>query len=296
MKWTHDELARDLAAHLRGSTSSLLWENMQLGPSGSIRPDVYRLERSYAHPRPCCYEIKVNRSDFLRDIGTGKWTHYFDVAEVVYFAAPEGILKRNEVPPDAGLYIRGEAGWRPVKAPRPRRLDCLPEDTCLKLLIDGIDRQTSTRIRGYLDCKQYMNEKALEQAAAKRFGHKAAGMMGTWIQFEREIADQERRTKDYRERQAELEEQHRERLRKTEVLQLARLREILKLPETADVFDIGAAVSRLSKRLSESALLEQARTALQGAAASATRQAEILTEAAATLPTPPARRTRSPWS
>ena len=33
MTWRHDELADDLAAHLRGGTDRMVWTDMQLGPS-----------------------------------------------------------------------------------------------------------------------------------------------------------------------------------------------------------------------------------------------------------------------
>ena len=46
---THDELAADLAAHLRGERT-MVWTDMQLGSSGSVRPDVYTIAKSYVRP------------------------------------------------------------------------------------------------------------------------------------------------------------------------------------------------------------------------------------------------------
>lgn len=34
-KMTHNELAEDLAQHLRGGTGRMVWTDTQLGPSGS---------------------------------------------------------------------------------------------------------------------------------------------------------------------------------------------------------------------------------------------------------------------
>jgi hypothetical protein len=35
VKWGHNDLARDLAEHLRQNTARMVWEDMQLGPSGT---------------------------------------------------------------------------------------------------------------------------------------------------------------------------------------------------------------------------------------------------------------------
>lgn len=40
----HDELAQSLAAHLRGD-ARMIWCDLQLGPSGSPRPDVYTIDK-----------------------------------------------------------------------------------------------------------------------------------------------------------------------------------------------------------------------------------------------------------
>ena len=71
----HDELADDLAAHLRADRR-MVWTNIQLGPSGSPRPDVYAFFKSYVDPRPMAYECKVSLSDFRADVTAGKWQSY----------------------------------------------------------------------------------------------------------------------------------------------------------------------------------------------------------------------------
>lgn len=47
---THDELAADLAAKLR-TDRRMVWTDIQLGPSGSPRPDVYAIFKSFSHHR-----------------------------------------------------------------------------------------------------------------------------------------------------------------------------------------------------------------------------------------------------
>ena len=65
--WQHDQLAEDLAAHLK-APDRMVWLNMQLGPRGSPRPDVYTIYKSYVRPQPTAYEVKISREDFRSDI------------------------------------------------------------------------------------------------------------------------------------------------------------------------------------------------------------------------------------
>lgn len=147
MKWTHDALQHDLAEHLRGTRDRIIWENMQLGPSGSPRPDVYSLQCSYARFVPLAYEIKISVSDFRRDITAGKWHSYLKFAAGILFAVPSGLISKDDVPPGCGLIVRGEGGWRTLKGPTLKHLDTLPHDVWMKLLIDGVDRAFSSQIK-----------------------------------------------------------------------------------------------------------------------------------------------------
>lgn len=54
--WAHDDLAHDLASYLRGMTDRRVWVDMQLGPSGSPRPDVYTIPCSFTRFTPLAYE------------------------------------------------------------------------------------------------------------------------------------------------------------------------------------------------------------------------------------------------
>lgn len=139
MTWKHNDLAGDLACHLRGP-ARMVWADIQLGPSGSPRPDVYTLMKSFSKPKPTAYEIKVSRSDFLADVTAGKWMQYLAYAESVTFCAPAGLLKKDEIPATCGFMERGEASWRTVRRASPSPVT-IPQDAMLKLLIDGIGRE-----------------------------------------------------------------------------------------------------------------------------------------------------------
>jgi hypothetical protein len=137
--WKHDELAHDLAEHLR-APERMIWTNMQLGPSGSPRPDVYSVPKSYSKFTPLAYECKVSMADFRADVTKGKWQSYLPFASGVYFAAPAGLLTKADLPPGCGLIVRGPDGWRTLKAPTLRTTTNLPLEAWQKLLIDGVNR------------------------------------------------------------------------------------------------------------------------------------------------------------
>jgi DNA repair protein MmcB-like len=136
----HDELAADLAAHLRADRR-MVWTSIQLGPSGSPRPDVYALFKSYAAPAPMAYEVKVSVADFRADVTAGKWHSYLSYASGVVFAVEANLgLGRKDVPEAAGLIVRGESGWRAAKRPTLNPIS-IPQEALLKLLSDGVERE-----------------------------------------------------------------------------------------------------------------------------------------------------------
>ncbi|KVD52085.1 hypothetical protein WI86_13610 [Burkholderia ubonensis] len=141
MNWTHDALQEDLAAYVRERTQRIVWTNMQLGPAGSPRPDVYAVPLSFSRFTPLAYEIKVSVADFRRDVAAGKWQSYLRYASGVTFAVPAGLIGKADVPDGCGLLARADDGWRTLKAPTLRPIDSLPRDAWIKLLIDGMERE-----------------------------------------------------------------------------------------------------------------------------------------------------------
>src|SRR5262245_7005098 len=96
-KLSHDALAESLADHVRGP-ERMVWCDMQLGPGGSPRPDVYAIYKSFVNPAPTAYECKVSTSDFRADVTSGKWKTYLPFASAVYFACEAGLFGKAEVP------------------------------------------------------------------------------------------------------------------------------------------------------------------------------------------------------
>lgn len=167
--WKHDDLAEDLAMHLGRNTDRIIWTDMQLGPSGSPRPDVYSIPKSYSGFKPLAYECKVSVSDFRSDITKGKWQSYLKYASGVIFAVPQGLITKEDIPKGCGLIIRSESGWRMAKGPTLAPIaNDLPKDFWIKLVIDGVDRskriEVNDRMRDYVIRKK-ISEKYGEELA-----------------------------------------------------------------------------------------------------------------------------------
>lgn len=140
--WKHDDLLNDLANHLAINQDRMLWTDLQLGPVGSVRPDVYAVRRSYTEPEATAYEIKVSASDLRSDLTTGKWRKYLDYAGSVVFAVPQDLSKeaRASVPREAGVMVRSDRGWRMARKPVGGTTR-IPWQAMQKLLIDGMHRE-----------------------------------------------------------------------------------------------------------------------------------------------------------
>ena len=170
--WTHDALAADLVHHLRGMHKpAMVWLDMQLGPAGSMRPDVFTIERTYTALNTRAFEVKVSRSDFLADATAGKAQGYRSVAGALAFAAPKGLLKREEIPDGCGLIERGESGWRWARKPVISRIETLPTKVWLKLLMDGIERAHDPRGQlRHQRVSEYTQQRRSEQMLGAELG------------------------------------------------------------------------------------------------------------------------------
>lgn len=195
-KWGHDELAHDLAEKFRADTSVMVWENMQMGPSGTQRPDVYVLPKSYTRFTPTTYEIKVSMSDFRSDVTAGKWQGYLKYSSAVVFAAPAGLISKDDVPAGCGLILRHEEVWRTVKKPTLQRIETLPHETWMKMMIDGLERQKREAIRQRPSGSVW----ATEQKLRKDFGDDIACLVrkAMWSkeQLQKEMTENEQKRRD----------------------------------------------------------------------------------------------------
>ncbi|MDT6993864.1 hypothetical protein [Burkholderia cenocepacia] len=255
MNWAHDDLAKDLAAHLRGASDRLVWTDMQLGPAGSPRPDVYTVPCSFARFQPVAYECKISVADFRRDVTAGKWTSYLRFAAGVIFAAPAGLLKKEDIPAGCGLIVRGPDGWRSLKGPTLKNMENLPRDAWIKLIIDGMARladQGREQLRAGL-----CNEWTLEKKVRARLGNVVADAVRDQLHAERRLKTATERLENLAE-EAEKErrlildraKEHAER----DAMQIdsarGELARALGLPASAGAWEIASACKQAARRIS----------------------------------------------
>lgn len=262
--WGHNELAHDLAQSLRVNPEHIVWEDMQMGPSGSIRPDVYLLKKRYSTFAPVTYEVKISVSDFRSDITSGKWQGYLNFSSAVIFAVPAGLIKKEDVPAGCGLIVRHEEVWRMVKKPTVQHLETLPRESWMKLVIDGIDRATEQRDEARLRVSP--NRWSVERALSKKLGAEVAEIVASLIQSRAFVADEiERNEKTVREirdgthQQLQWAKDALERDRKGIAGDLVVLAMALGLPAEATAHELSSAVHEASRRLTEDAEVRRLR-------------------------------------
>lgn len=113
-EWGHDDLAEDLAASRR-KAGQIVATRISIGSFGTHgQMDVLALKPSWKVRILSCYEVKVSRQDFLGDVGSGKYLRYAPFCNRLVFAAPKGMLHRDEIPSGCGLVTRGTRGWHTV--------------------------------------------------------------------------------------------------------------------------------------------------------------------------------------
>lgn len=69
--------------------------------------DAWAMKKSWSRFDTVGYEIKVSRSDFLRDT---KWREYLPYCHRFYFACPKGLIHPDELPKGIGLVYIGDNG------------------------------------------------------------------------------------------------------------------------------------------------------------------------------------------
>lgn len=274
---THDQLAEDLAAHLAGySTPMVVWTDMQLGPQGSSRPDVYTIEKTYTALRARVFEVKVSRSDFLSDVTSGKYLRYQAYAGSVTFATPAGLVSKAEVPKGCGLITRSSEGvWRYQKKPTLQRTPDLPRDAWLKLVIDGCARERENQRLQKCAPKfssEWMNQKRMREMAGDELGAALANRDNMLRRLQDEGSHYEQSRKEREESDRKALQQERDMIASAR----ADAAEALGLPKDSAWWEIrreldqrvkGSAESRIKEALDSmqraSNALEQQREALE---------------------------------
>lgn len=109
-------------------------------PGGrSRRLDGLAIRYSYSAPLITGYEVKISRSDFLRD---DKWPEYVGEVSQLYFACPEGLIRQNELPEEVGLlyYNPETACVRTIR--KAKRRDITPSwEMMMRLVLNRTVRE-----------------------------------------------------------------------------------------------------------------------------------------------------------
>lgn len=254
--FTHDGLQEDLAAHLRGSGDRMVWTNLQLGPAGSPRPDVFTINKSYSRFRSDCYEIKVSVSDLRHDVTSGKWQSYLQYGSSVWFAFERGLVPLDLIPKECGVILRGESGWRAARKPVAQALRTLPHDAWMKLLIesnpDGNQLARLSEVRR-------ANTWDVERIARKKLGDELGELLADTRRAEQILQHRKIVAKAELESLERVHIEHRDRIR-------AREAEYLKVLD-AELVDIGVMLGLKREEVTASKLshaLSSFRSSLRG--------------------------------
>lgn len=121
---TSDEMLASLAAYHAGEGWAFLPEVLVGTGFDQSRMDAVAFSTFPSLGfRRICYEVKVSRSDFLRDVKVFHKKHAEALrlcSEFVY-AAPKGLIKLEELPPEAGLIQRRDDGSLHLTKKAPQR-------------------------------------------------------------------------------------------------------------------------------------------------------------------------------
>lgn len=140
---------------------------------GCPRMDAWVMKKSWANRRSICYEIKVNRGDFIND---NKWQNYLQYCNEFYFVCPSKLISVEEVPADSGLMYISTTGTRLfVKKKAPYRDIVVPEDLYRYLLMwrTKICRETKC-VDATESNKTFWENWLIERNICKSLGHRVS--------------------------------------------------------------------------------------------------------------------------
>lgn len=124
--------------------------------------DIFEINLSWSSPKPTIYEVKASRADFHADVRAGKYLSYLPFCERLYFVFPKGMIKKHEIPPEAGG-IRwdneAETGKRRIIKRAPNQKVVLPLGVLWQCLLRASDPGT------YQPMKEERRLNALQCAA-----------------------------------------------------------------------------------------------------------------------------------
>jgi len=160
------EVIRDL---MKRHTNDLFFTEVKNGSTyfqNHSRIDAMAVAKSWVHPMITGYEVKVSRSDYLRD---SKWMAYLDMCHEFYFVAPAGVVQEPEIPDGVGLKVWYPSGtFKTVRKAKYRNIP-LPTDTLMYLLMQYAVSSTDATPRDNTEALlMWLEDKASSRILADR--------------------------------------------------------------------------------------------------------------------------------
>lgn len=167
-----------LEARARKSGKAGFWPEITVpAPDGDLRLDGVELEWSYSNMWVHGFEIKVSRSDWLRDAKYERYRKYCDTLTVV---CPKGLIGRDEIPGDIGLmwYDPDKNMLRYKRKPGYDTTDkdtSILKDRLLRSIVKSVWYDSSVSRYGRYDtAKDYLDQKATMKGVGRALGSKMA--------------------------------------------------------------------------------------------------------------------------
>jgi hypothetical protein len=170
---THRDLCFSLAEAKGTNFIEVPLGSVWLNKDGLGVADVISIKCSYVKFIVDIFECKVTRNDFIQDLNSKKYEKYLSYCNRFYYACLAGITTAEEMPPDVGLIIMGENGWRTVKAAK-RRINDIPQEALLSMLFFKGRVYNNRRIEL---SNNFYGVHALHRSELKGFGKKIQDMI-----------------------------------------------------------------------------------------------------------------------
>lgn len=169
------------------------------GPSmgrKSRRLDLWAMKRSYTNFATYGYEVKVSRSDFLKD---EKWQDYLPLCNQLFFVTPWKLVDPSEVPGDVGLiwcsknmrrcHVKKKAAHRKIDMPVRLMTYVLMSRVNITATEHSPDVDKIAHIRHWLENKEELKD--LGHQVAHKLARKVASVEQKNADLERRIASLE---------------------------------------------------------------------------------------------------------
>ena len=174
-KVTSTEIKRALASKhyqdffLTECKSGSTW----MTPKGDMKIlDALAIRKSWTSPCFTGYEIKVSRSDFLRD---AKFYTYEELCNCLYIVCPKGMIDRTELPESVGLmyYDPDKKTLTTKKKAIYRKIEYSP-DLLLYIIYSRLD---SDRYPFFSTKRQFFEEYAAQKISSRELGYKVSARL-----------------------------------------------------------------------------------------------------------------------